>query len=224
MSTPQLHSSLPKLTTLTAYYIAETLPEILSTKEINSILPPKLIIKIHKFSEFLFDPNRIFGYFDTFINRYSRVHLFDDETQAEIIKITLLKKIINIDFYGLKKLLFLAVQNNHLITLKTLKESGADLNSVNENDLGYTPLMYAAEKGFFEIVKYLIKNRVSVNATDNYGYTALIMAAKEGHLDIVKYLIENAEANPSAQTNFKNQAALDLASEYNHLSVVEYLK
>jgi len=50
-------------------------------------------------------------------------------------------------------------------------------------------LVWAAGRGYYEIVKLLIDNNVKVDIGDKYGTTALIWACRRGHLDIVELLL-----------------------------------
>ena len=73
---------------------------------------------------------------------------------------------------------------------------------------GGSPLILAAEKGHFEVVKLLIeKERILVNQVDNNGYSALMVATRCGHLEVVKLLIEKEEIMMN-QVNNKGYSAL----------------
>ena len=60
----------------------------------------------------------------------------------------------------------------------------------SRNNDGTTPMCVAAEKGYLEIVKYLIENGANANATDVDGKTALTWAVEKGHSEVVKFLNE----------------------------------
>ena len=66
---------------------------------------------------------------------------------------------------------------------------------------GSPMLIFAAERGHTEIVKFLIDAKANLNIKTNYGYTASMLAAKGGHTEIVKFLIE-AEADMNITDNF----------------------
>ncbi|KAG4070491.1 hypothetical protein HA402_005723 [Bradysia odoriphaga] len=70
---------------------------------------------------------------------------------------------------------------------KLLLDQGATVNVRNER--GYTPFMYACEKGNKDIVT-LLMNFSAIDATDNFGKTALHYAVENQHFDIVEMLIK----------------------------------
>lgn len=57
----------------------------------------------------------------------------------------------------------------------------------------YTPLIYAATYGNFDVVQYLLNNvpRININKGDKYARTPLIMACRNGHLKIAALLIKH---------------------------------
>ena len=104
---------------------------------------------------------------------------------------------------------------------------GLNTNVNARNEFGKTVLMYAAQHGFMESVKILLKSGADINAQtkkgnleDNYCYdniciangerTALMYAVQEGHLDIAKYLVEKG-----ADINLKDSKGM---SVYDYLS------
>ena len=66
--------------------------------------------------------------------------------------------------------------------IKRIEAKGVDLN-VSDYD-GRTALHLAASEGQFEVVDYLIKRKVNVNAKDRWGGTPLKDAKKSNHTDI----------------------------------------
>jgi ankyrin repeat protein len=50
-------------------------------------------------------------------------------------------------------------------------------------------LLWAAGRGYYEIVQLLIDNNVKVDIGDKYGTTALIWACRRGHLETVELLL-----------------------------------
>ena len=83
-----------------------------------------------------------------------------------------------------------ACQEGNLSKVKSMVERGHD---VNEEDKDYglyrTPLMFAAGKGRFDVVKYLINHGADVSKTNYREQTALHYAGKYGHLEVVELLL-----------------------------------
>lgn len=77
--------------------------------------------------------------------------------------------------------------NDHIDTLRYLASKGADLNAACWS--GTTALMHASQRGYLDIVKFLHRQDVDVEAALNdKGWTALTFAARHGHFDVLKYL------------------------------------
>lgn len=118
-----------------------------------------------------------------------------------------------------QKSLFQAVMENNEASVKLLLAEGAEVDARDE--IGKTPLLIAAEKGYFPIVLLLIQKGADINAQHNLHWTALMFAAGNGHSDIVKHLVENG-----ANTNFISKSdytALILASAGGYAEIVDLL-
>lgn len=90
-------------------------------------------------------------------------------------------------------------------------EKGYDVNYVD--NLGYSVLHRACEKGNLEIVKALCEAGADVNKNCK-GYYPIDIATKNGFLDIVKYLIETYSVK---LTN------VVLAAYYGKINILNYL-
>lgn len=83
------------------------------------------------------------------------------------------------------------------------------------NRKGLTAFHLACKKGFIEIVRLFIENRIQIDfATSNYSgeLTSLMLATKFGHLEIVRLLVEHG-----ATINIydkKNRSALTYAVSF----------
>lgn len=62
--------------------------------------------------------------------------------------------------------------------------------------IGGKALRYAAGEGCLEIIKFLVKYGVDVNAANKFTWTALHSAADQGYLEIVEFLLKKG-ANPN---------------------------
>lgn len=93
------------------------------------------------------------------------------------------------DFFD-KSALLLASEEGHKEVIKILLAAGADVNTIQNNELGATALMRASREGKIELVKYLIENGAHLETKDSQGYTAWIHATLNGHAEVVEYLVE----------------------------------
>ena len=102
---------------------------------------------------------------------------------------------------------------------KDLVRAGADVNARDED--GLTPLMYFAELGNKDAVKFLIAHGANVNAKEEDGETALMHAAYYGYTDVADLLIKNkADVN---DINVYGETALIIAVENGYSGFVERL-
>lgn len=107
--------------------------------------------------------------------------------------------------------------------IRELVEQGANVNARESYD-GQTALIYASRnrnKGFNEVVRFLIEKGADVNAYDKNGNTALISAARYGLADNVQTLI-----GKGADVNAKNNGgvrALTYAAMDGYTDVVRLL-
>ncbi len=82
-----------------------------------------------------------------------------------------------------------AVDNRNFEEVVRLVESGADVNIKNE--IGFTPLLYAAGWGDIKMVKYLIDNGADLDARANLGFGVLHRAAMNKDPSVLKYLLKH---------------------------------
>jgi ankyrin repeat protein len=96
-----------------------------------------------------------------------------------------------------------AAKSGNVAKVRELLHKDASLaNSTSDVDsrgipTNRTPLHYAADGGYKEIVSLLLANHADVNAKDVGGTTPLHLAAAEGHLEVVRMLLA-AKADPNA--------------------------
>lgn len=105
-----------------------------------------------------------------------------------------------------KKMLFNAAENGDLDKVKglLLNLKGAELedvvNAKNRDDDEWTPLHYAAYKGHYEVVEYLLDKGADFNATDEVmNWTPFDVANDAGHEAIAKLLTKKMEELSSSK-------------------------
>ena len=81
--------------------------------------------------------------------------------------------------------LFVAAGNGHIDTVRTLLDSGVNVNQTDE--LGRTPLWVAILMGHIDVVKLLLAHGANVNQVGKTRQT--LIEAAMGHIDVVKLLL-----------------------------------
>ena len=110
----------------------------------------------------------------------------------------------------------LACYYGQLDLVKQLYAKGAKI----DHD-GWNPLIYAASKGYKQIVEFLLNYGVKVNATTDNGTTALMMAARGNHYETVDLLLKHG-----ADAQIRNEAdgtALSWAEKRGYTDIVQLL-
>ncbi|XP_053452227.1 ankyrin repeat domain-containing protein 31 isoform X2 [Nycticebus coucang] len=101
--------------------------------------------------------------------------------------------------------LHLAARRGNLSMVKSLIESGADVNL--KDNAGWTPLHEASNKGSNDIIVELLKAGANVNCENLDGILPLHDAVANNHLKAAEVLLQNG-ADPN-QKNQKQKTALD---------------
>ena len=107
--------------------------------------------------------------------------------------------------------------------VRRLAQQGYNVNQRENNDFGYTALLWASQQGHLNVVKCLIKEfNVDVMQKDLRGCSCFYRAARCNQITIVKYL---ASKNPSLIDEPENEGRTPLwiASFKGHEEMVEYL-
>jgi len=121
---------------------------------------------------------------------------------------------------AMNKSLHLPAAEGNLEQVKTEIEGGREVDS--KDIAGQTALMYAAETGRMEVIKYLVSKGANVNArSQGYHYTALMYAASGNRLEALEYLI--ARGAEIDAPSFKNATALMMSARAGHIDIVKIL-
>jgi ankyrin repeat protein len=106
------------------------------------------------------------------------------------------------------------------IVLSTPDEPGIMEIDVKD-DHERTPLSYAAEYGYYEVVKFLLDKGVNANTEGGFYGTALQAASVGGHKQVVELLLDNGAEVDAKAGHY--DIALHAASANGHEQVVELL-
>jgi len=123
----------------------------------------------------------------------------------------LIKNLIQRNIVNKEKNIFLtlAIKCGDLQMLVYLLKSGLQI------DLSHALIM-TAERGYLNILKYLISKGANINA---FNSLPLIYSAKNGHLDVVSYLCKNG-----ANIHAYDDAAYHQSYINNQLHIIKYFK
>ena len=113
--------------------------------------------------------------------------------------------------------LMLAANANDLASANLLIEAGASVNRPK-----WTPLHYAASKGYTGMMRLLIENDAYIDAESPNGTTPLMMAAYYASPNAVKLMLEEG-ADPILK-NQDGQTALDMALVKDKKLSVQYIR
>lgn len=108
------------------------------------------------------------------------------------------------------------------IILNRAEEKGESIEIDSPDESGWTPLHFAASRGFTELVQLLLDNGSGANVRDEAKRTPLHIAANGGHIDTVKLLLSRG-----GMKNAKNVAGWSphrYAVEAGHTEVAKLLE
>lgn len=97
-----------------------------------------------------------------------------------------------------------------------------EMDEETERKLARPILVYAAEHGTVDVLKFLLEMGCDVNAQDTFGNTALLCAVENNRVEIVKYLLRQ----PGIQLeicNFYGENVFSIAALNDDEQIMEYL-
>ena len=118
-------------------------------------------------------------------------------------------------------LLYHACKNDKYKHAEVLLQNGANEDIQTTCEWGYTPLHWAAEKGYNDIIRLLRKPNALMNKLDKKGYSALERAYNKDKFETMKVLI-NCGADPNILMS-DNETLLHHACKRNKYKQAEVL-
>jgi ankyrin repeat protein len=112
--------------------------------------------------------------------------------------------------------------NNPVNTIQYLVSQGNDVNKRTHDSRTY--IFWAASRGNYEVVKFLVENGAKLDLTDSHGYGPLSFTAASGQTNtaIYDYLIESGADLNKEKDHHGNNALLVAASRAKDLKLVDY--
>lgn len=118
-------------------------------------------------------------------------------------------------------MLCLAIRNSHMNVIKSLINSGADINAISE-DRHNSPVMDAASSGNYESVKLLVTEGAELEYKSKNGQTALILSVGHGDVEISNYLL-SAGADYMTKDSL-GMSAKSYASMFKYDAILQHMK
>ncbi|MDH3997358.1 MAG: ankyrin repeat domain-containing protein [Desulfuromonadales bacterium] len=99
-------------------------------------------------------------------------------------------------------------------------QQGAQVNQPEQKKAS-SALIFAAERGFVDIVKLLLSKGAEYNYQNNHDFSALQAASRNGHLEVVKLLVQvGADVDLMDESG---RSALWFAADSDSLELLQYL-
>ena len=112
-----------------------------------------------------------------------------------------------------------AVYAGDMRAMQDALRAGASFNARDEN--GYTPLHWAAFRGYVVLARYMLDRGATTDVPDYDGYTPLMLAAWNGHDTVVRLLL--ARGAKRERTSKDGYTPYDYARSQGHLSLLPLL-
>lgn len=98
-----------------------------------------------------------------------------------------------------------------------------EMDEETERKLAKPILVYAAEHGSVDVVKFLLEMGCDINAQDTFGNTALLCAVENNRFELIKFLLRQPGVHVEL-SNFYGENIFSIAALNNDEQIVEYLK
>lgn len=113
-----------------------------------------------------------------------------------------------------------AVYQGNLRAMQAALRNGASFNARDVN--GYTPLHWAAFRGYGVLAGYMLDRGASVDIGDQNGYTPLMLAAWNGHDTVVRLLLDRGASRE--RLSLDGFTAYDYCLNQGHSHLAEWLQ
>ena len=123
----------------------------------------------------------------------------------------------NLKGRGGEKTLLLAVKTGHHEVVQLLiQQSGVNVDVNLTDNCSRTPILLAAQKGDFELIRLLLAQRKDIDADskDSTGRTPLSWAAEKGYCEVVKLLIQRNDVDVNSIDDGFRRTPLSWAEKY----------
>ena len=98
-----------------------------------------------------------------------------------------------------------------------------EMDEETERKLAKPILVYAAEHGSVDVVKFLLEVGCDINAQDTFGNTALLCAVENNRYELMKFLLRQPGIHVEL-ANFYGENIFSIAALNNDEQIMEYLK
>lgn len=98
-----------------------------------------------------------------------------------------------------------------------------EMDEETERKLAKPILVYAAEHGSVDVVKFLLEVGCDINAQDTFGNTALLCAVENNRYELMKFLLRQPGIHIEL-SNFYGENIFSIAALNNDEQITEYLK
>lgn len=98
-----------------------------------------------------------------------------------------------------------------------------EMDEETERKLAKPILVYAAEHGSVDVVKFLLEVGCDINAQDTFGNTALLCAVENNRYELMKFLLRQPGIHVEL-SNFYGENIFSIAALNNDEQITEYLK
>lgn len=110
-----------------------------------------------------------------------------------------------------------ASKTGNVDQIKACTRAGGDIN----HDSDFSTLMYAAQNGHEQAVRFLIAQKANVNPVSGDGVSALQLAAFHGHLTVCEVLLK---AGADKHMKSYRKTAAQWAAQKGHKELAEFIE